>query len=124
MMRTIISHKDNGLNDKLEILVVDPPGDGGASNHYVIDGGVDGDGRGGAVSIDFQEGPIAEAGVNGISNEALLAIVADRLNGFQSGPCACEINGFALGHIREALSLLLRRTSDRIARGVEGTSAQ
>ena len=36
--------------------------------------------------IRFQNGPIAEAGVNGLTHEALLAVLEDRLVGFQSGP--------------------------------------
>jgi hypothetical protein len=33
----------------------------------------------------FQNGPIAEVGVNGVTHEVLLAIVADRLRSFQKG---------------------------------------
>lgn len=65
---------------------------------------------------------IAEAGVNGISNEALLAIVEDRLLGFQSGEYACRENAVALTKIQEAMMWLQKRTRDRAARGVEGTS--
>lgn len=72
--------------------------------------------------IRFQNGPILEAGVNGISNEALLAIVEDRLLGFQSGQFACRENAVALTKIQEALMWLQKRTRDRLARGVEGTS--
>jgi hypothetical protein len=72
-------------------------------------------------SVCFQEGPIALAGVNGISNEALLAIVEDRLAGFQSGEYACRENALALTKIQEAMMWLQKRTRDRAARGVEGT---
>jgi hypothetical protein len=71
--------------------------------------------------VRFQDGPIQETGVNGISNEALLAIVEDRLAGFQSGQYACRENAIALTKIQEAMMWLHKRTRDRAARGVEGT---
>ena len=71
--------------------------------------------------IFFQEGPIKEVGINGITNELLLAIVIDRLEGFQSGPYACEENAAALASTKNALSMLQFRTMRRIERGVEGT---
>ena len=66
-------------------------------------------------------GPIKEAGVNGLTGEALLAILIDRLRSFQAGPYACQQNATALWHLREALDMLQVRTRARIARGVEGT---
>lgn len=70
--------------------------------------------------LDFQEGPVCEAGVNGVTNEALLAIVADRLMVFQRGPMACRENALALKKIEEALQWLHARTRRRLAAGVEG----
>lgn len=72
--------------------------------------------------IDFQQGPIAEVGVNGIHNEQLLAIVIDRLEGFQAGPFPCEENAIALEYLYGAMLELSARTAGRIARGVEGTN--
>jgi hypothetical protein len=60
-------------------------------------------------------------GVNGITNEVLLAIVADRLRGFQSSPYACQENAEALECTEAALRRLHDRTRAREARGVEGT---
>src|ERR1051325_276783 len=71
----------------------------------------------------FQNGPIKEFGVNGITQEALLAIVIDRLRSFQAGPFSCRENAIALTHCEEALMWLQRRTVARIKRGVEGTHA-
>lgn len=124
-MREITDHKLNGLNDALNITVLDEPGSGGACHDYVIhEGGVTGAGEGGAVfcQINFQNGPIGEHGVNGISQEALLAIVIDRLRCFQAGPYNNEDNQLALDDVRHALECLQRRTRKRLARGVEGTS--
>lgn len=57
---------------------------------------------------------------NGLTNEILLAIVIDRLEGFQSGPCACEENSSALSNIRSALAALQVRTQRRLHQGIEG----
>ena len=127
-MRTIDTHKVNPANDRLTITVMDRPGAGGASHLYLIEGF---DTRGNpsdigephmvAVPILFQNGPIPEAGVNGLTHEALLAIVADRLQSFQSGPYANEFNAAALQHVEAAQAALQARTKSRMARGVEGT---
>lgn len=116
-MRQLTSHKVNGLNAELDIFVRDEPGPGNACHEYAIEHPTKQ-----MALIQFQKGPIVESGVNGISNEALLAIVEDRLQGFQSGPYACRENAVALTKIQEAMMWLLKRTRDRVARGVEGTS--
>lgn len=75
--------------------------------------------------VRFQNGPIGETGVNGCHNEDLLAIVIHRLQCFQAGEYGrykCRENAIAITKLEEALMWLNKRTSDRIARGVEGTS--
>lgn len=132
-MRNITSHVVNPANDKLTIRVVDQPGAGGANHAYIITGAAFNknpsfqaimddklpDETG--VAVLFQNGPIPENGVNGLTQEALLAIVADRLECFQAGPYACKENGEALAHVKAAQEALLSRTRARMARGVEGT---
>lgn len=115
-MRKLLNHKTNEANDQLEIKVLDEPGSGGANHHYLIEGGV-------AVPtfIHFQDGPIKEAGVNGITHEALLAILEDRLKSFQAGPYACIENEMALAGVQLVQYWLRQRTKNREARGVEGT---
>lgn len=116
-MRTINDHKVNPANDLLEIKVIDEPGAGGANHQYQVttpDGRVN-------MHIDFQNGPINENGVNGVTQEVLLAIVIDRLRAFQAGQFACRENALALTKIEEAQHWLLHRTRQRMARGVEGT---
>lgn len=124
-MRKVTDHKVNGLNEAIEINVIDEPGAGGANHRYNIDGP---DSLYSATSfrveIMFQKGPIQEAGVNGISQEALLAVVIDRLRSFQAGQYSCRENAIALTKCEEALMWLQKRTRDRMARGVEGTSAK
>jgi len=75
----------------------------------------------GRLTILFQNGPIPKVGVNGITNEALLAIVIDRLRGFQSGPFACSENQQAMLSTEAALYWLQKRTRNRMQRGIEGT---
>ena len=116
-MRQLTSHKVNGLNDAIEILVTDLPGDGGANHEYQINL----EDRQDVTHVQFQNGPIGVAGFNGISNEALLAIVEDRLKGFQQGKFSCRENALALTHLQTAMMWLHKRTRDRMVRGVEGT---
>jgi hypothetical protein len=120
-MRTVTDHKLNGLNEALEITVLDEPGAGGACHVYAITNPTE-LGHREFTRIEFQNGPIQEAGVNGISGEALLAIQIDRLRSFQAGPYACRENALALTALEESLMWLQKRTRDRLARGVEGTS--
>lgn len=130
-MRELTDHKINPANDKLRITVTDEPGAGGANHRYEIDG-FDADSNPSALGTDlmrdvtilFQNGPINEVGVNGVTQEALLAIVADRLRSFQAGPYACRENALALTKIEEAQHWLLSRTRGRMARGVEGTHSK
>ena len=124
-MPEITSHKVNGLNDAIRINVLDEPGQGNANHAYSLSLIIDSEGstmEGG--DIHFQDGPIQEAGVNGISNEALLAVVEHRLQGFQSGDFSCRENALALTKLQEAIHWLHHRTRERIARGVEGTNAK
>lgn len=122
-MRTITDHKLNGLNEALEIVALDKPGDGGAHHHYRIQLHSSEIVRPDTAQCDihFQNGPIPETGYNGLTNEALLAVVIDRLRGFQSGKFSCRENAIALTNCEEALMWLHKRTKDRQVRGVEGT---
>ena len=127
-MREITEHRVNPANDTITITVMDEPGAGGANHHYMVtlpdwERAPDGSGAKGVWDIQFQNGPIAESGVNGITQEVLLAIVADRLRSFQAGPYACAANAASLVHIEEAQHMLQLRTKVRMERGVEGTSA-
>ncbi len=120
----IRSHKTNPCNELIRVIGRSP-GAGGAFTKYDITGprkqvpGV-GEVPTFGLNMKFQDGPI-DAGVNGITNEVLLAIVTNRLEGFQSGRFANEHNGRALQHVRMAMSALIERTEERKERGVEGT---
>lgn len=125
MSRQIKTHAVNGLNEALLLNVLDEPGQGNACHEYQVIRDTHGIGdeydQVELCNIQFQNGPIGEVGVNGISNEVLMAIVADRLQGFQSGPYACRENALALTKLQEAMMWLHSRTQKRVERGVEGT---
>jgi hypothetical protein len=121
-------------DEALKIEVLDAPGHGNAHHLYEISGwnhrtnpsqdelkqyaaAYD------AISIMFQNGPIKEVGVNGVTHEVLLAVIIDRLRSFQRGEYACKENACALTHLEEALHWLQQRTIKRMRRGVEGTHA-
>ena len=131
-MRTLVDHivPGDSVNHQVEIAVGDDPGAGGAHHVYWINWKAHrevGTAKGGytlpqTCLIPFQNGPIKEFGVNGITQEALLAIIIDRLRCFQAGPFACEDNAVALAQCQSALHTLQNRTRTRMARGVEGTN--
>lgn len=116
-MRFINDHKVNHANDKITLSAMDEPGAGGACHEYDV---TLPDGR--TTRISFQNGPIADSGVNGLTQEVLIAICVDRLRGFQSGQFACRENALALTKLEEAQHWLHHRTRQRMARGVEGTN--
>ena len=118
MTRRIVDHIINPTNDTLVIEVTDEPGAGGANHRYEVSG------FGGTMVVEFQNGTIAESGVNGVTQEVLLAIVADRLRSFQAGPFSCRENALALTKVEEAQHWLQQRTLQRMRRGVEGTNTK
>jgi hypothetical protein len=124
-MKTIHDHETNPANASIRVQADEPnPDNGNASHYYDIfdqNGGVLG-------SMKFQYGPIDATdpngkviGVNGLTHEVLLAIIIDRLRGFQTSKYACRENALTLTKLEEALHWQLHRTRNRIARGVEGT---
>ena len=71
------------------------------------------------VEIPFQSAPIPDVGVQGATNECLLAIVLDRLNSFQT-QFPCVENQIAIDACKAALAALEYRTHLGVKRGVEG----
>jgi hypothetical protein len=125
-IRELTDHRqDSGsMNDCIAIGVLDEPGAGGASTRYVVflphDHFNQELNAAWAQYITFQCGDPKDQ-INGLTNEALLAIVADRLRGFQSGSAACWYNDTALSMVLSAITLLHERTRERFVRGVEST---
>lgn len=108
----------NPIRSWLEAM--DEPAAGQANQHYEIYlKGVDHAAK--AASLRFQKGSFTEDGPNGITNEALLAVLIDRLQGFQKGSLSCRENAIALTNLETALLWLKERKRDRQARGVTGT---
>lgn len=108
------------MHQYLEVVAEDERGEAGANHFYRINW--EAPNQASAQPLRFQQGPVGEAGVNGVTNEALLAIVIDRLQGFQTGQFACRENALALTKCEEALLWLEKRTAERMQRGVEGTN--
>lgn len=108
-----------------KVVCVDEPGVGGACHEYRVFDANSGSKNGDPctfAAVGFQNGPIKETGVNGCHNEDLIAIVIDRLCGFQTGDYACRENALAITKLEEAMHWLSHRTADRQRRGVEGKS--
>ncbi len=130
-MREINTHKVNGCNEAITVATPDDLTIGGAPTTYLLNTPrhrthgniVEGLPPGAVIetTIRFQNGAIGVVGTNGLTHEALTAVVIDRLEGFQRGPYACQDNADALDHYRAAMACLQRRTLARVARGVEGT---
>jgi hypothetical protein len=127
--REINTHRVAGQDHSqgIDIVALDEKGQGNANHKYQIRMS---DYYGHTkdeellADINFQNGPVKEFDINGISNESLLAIVIDRLQGFQSGEFSSRDNAVALAHLETALLWLHKRTLDRIARGVEGRNVK
>lgn len=130
-------HDGLGLNDKISIHkdAVDPEA-GNASHCYAlkmditgtataIDAGCTGKAEETVGLLRFQHGPRLGAGsVAGLTNEAVLAVVLDRLKGFQSGPFACRENALAITKLEEALHWMNARARARARQGVLGKNEQ
>lgn len=71
------------------------------------------------TEIHFQNGPVKEHGVNGVTSEALLAILIHRTK-ILDGNFSCDENKRAITYMENALALFEQRTRDRLNRGVEG----
>lgn len=72
--------------------------------------------------VDFQEGPIKEVGINGVSNEDLIIMVIARLEAFQKSDYFCYENEMALSYLNSALTALTLRTKRRTETDIEGTN--
>ena len=120
-MRLIDTHKGSDANDNIKLEAVDDIGPGNANHKYRAEWDAGG-GYMGAQGINMQKGAIKEVGRDGITDEVLLAIVLDRLRGFQAGPFSCRENALAITNIEQGMHWMNARTKDRMARGVEGVS--
>lgn len=111
-MRLIHTHQTNACNRGIELEVDDDRSEYRASWEALR--GEQG------IELPFQFGEMADVGNTGVTIEVLLAIVIDKLEGFQAGPWACPDNDTALDYARRCLDTLVHRTREREERGVEG----
>lgn len=114
-MRELHDYKIAPTDSAIKVTVLDDPAPNGASRNYKVEHpGI----TGGSLTISFQGGPVNAdgSGINGVTNEILLAILADRLRGFQTGPFACRENEQAITKIEEAQHWLNSRTLARLRR--------
>ncbi len=118
-MREVKDHEVTGKPNTVRVFPEGDPGPGGAPSVYRLALGLPGQETGKEVMLRFQTGDPRES-VNGITNEALLAVVIDRLDHFQAGKMKCRENAIALTHIQTALLWLQERSRERLNRGVEG----
>lgn len=71
------------------------------------------------TEINFQHGGVVDNGVNGLTNDALLAILIHRMNVLNSR-FWCRENDRVISNLEDTLAFLEVRTARRMVRGVEG----
>lgn len=74
------------------------------------------------VNVEFQDGPIIDAGGrNGAFVEDLLYIAQKRIEFYNAAGFRCDENDTALSHIAQAIAAMESRTARRKEAGTEGT---
>lgn len=116
VIRTLTEHFDgHGLNDSIT-LTSDEPDKSGAAHCYqaTIEAAP-------VLVIQFQKGPRNEpASIPGATEASVIAVLIDRLRGFQAGPYACRENAIILTKLEECLMWTRARADARARRGVLG----
>ena len=115
-------HDGHGLNELLGITCDErDPNGGGASHQYTVHYNHGPEDRQEVAFIQFQHGPRnVEGSKPGCTEAVLLAILIDRLRGFQAGPFASRQNALMLTKLEEALHWTRDRADERAQRGVLG----
>lgn len=124
--RPLTDHKNNKFNREcIEVVTADLRQSDNAHHAYKINvyhdytTGMD------AVPVEevvlnFQNGGLKEVGANGITDQALIAIVLDRVRSFNDGKFRCRENSMVVTKLEEAMMWMEKRSNDRAHRGVEG----
>jgi len=127
MMRFLTEHKTMNPLQFCDVETRDEPGAGGANHLYRVTACHAAPGEMAEekdiyrLDIRFQDGPRNEHGSTvGVIDTALLAILIDRLQSFQSGPFSSREGAIALTHLQEALLWSDKRAVLSAARGVMG----
>jgi len=112
-----VEYQDIGLFTNLIQIEANEPEEGGASTtYYIYVQSQDGELK---YVLDFQTGDPRTV-INGLTNEALLSILIDRMKGFQTGRFPSRQGALVITKLEEALLWLINRTMERMRRGVEG----
>jgi hypothetical protein len=119
--REITDHQAGALNKAITITAEGAATAGGAFATYKMSLIRPSDPDPLYAFVFFQDGPTDNGNFNGFTNESYLAILINRLRGFQGGKFACEESARALFHLTQGLQCLKLRTLEREERGVEGT---
>lgn len=84
------------------------------------DTGPDGEAMSVLSRIRFQDGPIAEHGVNGVQIDDVLEVLLARMRMLNQGQFACRENSLAITDLESAQNWMRRRTANREKQKVEG----
>jgi len=126
--RQITDHKNNKFNREcVSVVTADERASDNAHHKYEIR--VTAADKNGCVppetfvevcQLNFQNGGLKEVGANGITDQALIAIVLDRIRSFNDGQFRCRENSMVITKLEEAMLWMEKRSNDRARRGVEG----
>ena len=134
-MRRLITLPTEKINEALELYAVDIPDEHGVKRtRYEISGfdfsknplayppeRLPLDRFGQVYPLLFQQGNPNEVGINGLTTEALLTVIIDRLECFQATPMASRENEKALEHFKTGMRWVRARSESRLRRGTSGT---
>lgn len=122
--RELTDHKISKLNREcINVVTADLRANDNAHHKYKIFVNKDTDTLGVTVhevEIQFQNGGLKDVGPNGITEQALIAIILDRYRSFNGGQFGCLENSMVITKLEEALMWSGKRAADRAQRGVEG----
>lgn len=122
MSREVTHHKRLNPTQFVDVFALGDPNRGGGHTSYCLVAGGGADAY--EVRIAFQDGHPDEVGHNGILDDALIAVVIDRLQGFQAGPFASRETALVITKLQEALQWSAQRVADRRERGVMNTDSK
>lgn len=107
--KEIFSHQVNGTNRNIRIYIAQVDRDSKAPQmvSLILEDGT-------MIDLIFAHKEVNGKFVAGVTNEALLAIVEARLEGFQDGPFKSRENAIALTKTQEAMQWLERGTKKRL----------
>ncbi len=122
--RELFDHRNNKFNrEHVIVKTADLRSSDNAHHKYVIEVTRDApkpDWIAERCELNFQNGGLKEVGPNGITDQALIAIVLDRVRSFNDGPFRCRENSMMITKLEEALMWGEKRGNDRARRNVEG----